>query len=280
MATSTAWWPDDFPTSVVSPEQIAVTVSAEPVPVSHASQADVFDRQSKIPGHNQEALSLARILQVGGGGLGSAIALGLVRSGARWVTILDPDLVELTNLSRQLYYQEDLGKPKAHRLAHNLARHAVGGAHITGIALAFEQAVNEFPLPADVVIVGVDSNPCRYAAARWARERHIPAVFVMLSTDGMRVQSFLQGPTDEDACLWCALPNLDPEELAPCAAAILSSCFLAAALAITFTYRALMGWPPTVEPFNWREADLLGMAPDSIGHVQRRPNCSACAGPK
>jgi hypothetical protein len=97
----------------------------------------------------------------------------------------------------------------------------------------------------------------------------------MLSRDGMRCQTFLQGASPLDPCPWCALPNLDPEKIVPCASAIISSCFLASAMTVFFVHRALMGWG-NIEPFNWREADLSGMTPDRTGNVQKRAGCTVC----
>ena len=125
-----------------------------------------------------------------------------------------------------------------------------------------------------MLVVGVNSNGCRIAVVKEAR-RHIPAVFTMLWRDGMRCQCFLQGASPLDACLWCALPNLDPEKIVPCAAAIISSCFLAAGLTIFFVHRALMGWGD-LERFNWRETDLSGMTPDRKGMIQKREDCRVC----
>jgi molybdopterin/thiamine biosynthesis adenylyltransferase len=267
---------DEFPLSHLMPVQVIETVAAPPLPVRHEAEADTFARHQGIPGHNQQALADARILSVGAGGLGSWTALALVRSGARWLTIMDDDVAERSNASRQLYFAADLGHHKSMRLIRNLAGHMVAGGLLCGIVMRFEQAAQEFALPADVLLVGVDNNSTRLFAVREARRRQIPAVFTMLSPDGMRCQCFLQGPNPEDPCLWCALPNLDPDTAAPCAAAVISSCFLAAAFATFFCHRALMGWPAGVEPYNWREDDLLGASPPQVGRVRKRPDCAVC----
>jgi len=275
MATSTGS-KDDFPELLLWPDRVVECFDAPPLPPLHPAEADTFARHEGIPGHHQEALARAQVVLAGGGGLNSWVALGLARSGARSITIVDEDPVDRTNLPRQLFFAEDLGQPKGICLARNLSCHATNVAKLTGIALRFEQASEQFALPADVLVVGVDNNACRLSCARFARQRRIPAVFAMLSRDGMRCQSFLQGPDPEDACLWCALPNLDPESSAPCAAAIISSCLMSAAFTLFFVHRALMGWPSNAERFNWREGDLLGMAPDRVGMVSRRPDCPVC----
>ena len=277
MKLSTASSVSPFPGHLEQSRQVQI-FTAEEIRATHPAEADLFARHEDIPGHNQAALANARIFMVGAGGLNSWATLALVRSGAKSVTIADPDLVERTNLSRQLFFAKDLGKYKGPNLAENLIVHAVGGATITGIPFPFEQAIQQFTVPADVLVVGVDNNSCRLHCVREARRRRIPAIFTMLSLDGMRCQSFLQGPSHSDPCLWCALPNLDPDNALPCAAAIASTCMMAASLTVNFIYRALMGWPNGVKAFNWRETDVLDRAPSVTGMVNQGADCPACKG--
>jgi molybdopterin/thiamine biosynthesis adenylyltransferase len=236
----------------------------------------LFARHEGVPAHDQELLGQGRVLFAGAGGLNSWTLIGMARSGCRTMTITDEDRVDQSNLSRQFFFTEDLGMRKGKRLAHHAAAHAIDGADITGIGLPFEVAIEKYPIPADLIIAGVDNNACRLQVAREARKRGIPAIFSMLSLDAMRGQVFLQNGSPLEPCLWCALPNLDPERITPCAAAVVSSCLMMAAFTIFFAHRALMGWG-TMKPFNWREADLSGVAPDRIGLVQRRPQCLVCA---
>lgn len=265
----------DFPSEFLMLENPLETFIAEEIRAAHEAEPDLFARHDGIPAHNQTLLEKARIGFIGGGGLNSWSAVGLVRSGAKTLTIIDHDRVDRTNLTRQFFFKKDLGEPKGIRLAGNLAGQAVAGATITGIGLPFEEAIEQYALSADILVVGVDNNACRLKAVQHARRRHIPAVFTMLARDGMRCQCFLQGASPLDPCLWCALPNLDPEKIMPCASAIISSCFLASAFTIFFVHRALMGWG-VLEPFNWREADLSGMSHDHRGIIKKRDNCLVC----
>lgn len=276
MAVSIVSQRDPFPAALLLDRRDSESLIAAPLPPPHPAEADTFARHEGIPGHSQVALAGARVILVGAGGLNSWVALGLARSGARSLVVIDHDLVERTNMPRQLYYAGDMGEPKAIRLVHNLVPHAIAGATLSGVPLRMEEALEECALPADLFVVGVDNNACRLTGAQEARRRRIPVVFTMMSQDGMRVQSFLQGPNPTDACLWCALPNLDPDGAAPCAAAIISSCLLASAYALFFAHRALMGWPQSVAPFNWREGDLLGLTPERTGAIRRRPDCPVC----
>lgn len=250
---------------------------AEDISETGTFEVDLFARHDGIPAHRQELLYNSRIVLVGGGGLNGAAGLALVRSGARHLTIIDPDRAELSNLSRQFFYKEDLGLPKGIRLAKNLGSHAFLGGTITGIGVPFEVAVDDYPLPADIFVVGVDNNLCRLKAVIEARRRRIPAVFSMLSSDGMRGRVFLQGPSPLDPCLWCALPDLDPIASMPCVSAIISACFMVAAHTVFLVHRAVMGWGG-MEPFNWRELDLTGSSTERIGRVEKRKGCSVCYG--
>ncbi|MEM8609995.1 MAG: ThiF family adenylyltransferase, partial [Myxococcota bacterium] len=55
----------------------------------------------------------ARVLVVGAGGLGAPVLRGLARSRATSVTIVDDDVVELSNLHRQtLFTDADVGRSK------------------------------------------------------------------------------------------------------------------------------------------------------------------------
>ena len=259
------------------PQVSIETFSASPIPIRHPAESDTFSRFENIPGHNQEVLMNSRFVLIGAGGLNSWVALGLVRSGARDLVIIDPDFVERTNLTRQYFFSQDLGKPKANSLARNLLSSSVAGCNITAIPFRLEDVLEKYTLPADILITGVDRNDCRLEAAKYARRRHIPAIFTMLSHDGMRCHTFLQGPEDKNPCLWCALPDLQLNSNSPCVSSIISSCYLASAFTTFFVHRAVMGWPQQFEAFNWRESDLSGMIPDKTCMILKRAGCPVCS---
>src|SRR5271170_5525266 len=116
------------------------------------------DRQRRIPGFDQEALSKASILCVGAGGITSQIAPTLVRKGIGRITLLDDDLVEPTNLNRQRFYIEDVGVNKAVALARNLQPECIVATEIVGYPFRLEEAIaSGVDLACDVVICGVDN---------------------------------------------------------------------------------------------------------------------------
>lgn len=63
------------------------------------------------------------ILVVGVGGLGCPVSLSLARAGVRELTLVDPDVVDLTNLHRQPWHHpRDVGRPKVDSAAEKLER--------------------------------------------------------------------------------------------------------------------------------------------------------------
>ena len=74
----------------------------------------IFGRTSLLLGPDGlEACSEARVILFGVGGVGSWCAEGLVRSGVKHLTIVDPDQVNPTNINRQLQATaKTVGLPK------------------------------------------------------------------------------------------------------------------------------------------------------------------------
>ncbi|WP_183324744.1 HesA/MoeB/ThiF family protein [Halomonas cerina] len=131
-------------------------------------QVDIAGQQRLLDGH---------ALVVGAGGLGSPVALYLAAAGFGRLTIADADVVELSNLQRQIAHgTDDLGRLKAES-----ARQAALGlnpgcrietvtAHLEGEALATAVAT------ADVVLDCTDRFSSRYAVNAACREAGVPLV--------------------------------------------------------------------------------------------------------
>ena len=71
---------------------------------------------ARFPKEMQVKLKDARVAIAGLGGLGSNIAVMLARSGVGQLLLVDYDVVDVTNLNRQMYYIQQLGMPKAQAL--------------------------------------------------------------------------------------------------------------------------------------------------------------------
>ena len=67
-------------------------------------------------------LELARVGIAGAGGLGSNCAMHLVRAGVQHITVVDFDVVNESNLNRQFFFRDQLGRKKVEALKENLLR--------------------------------------------------------------------------------------------------------------------------------------------------------------
>ncbi len=111
----------------------------------------------------QAKLKQASVLCVGTGGLGSPLALYLAAAGVGRIGLVDFDVVDFTNLQRQiLYTTQDVGKPK---LSQAKARLTAINPHITvethETRLSSENAL-EILKGYDIVVDGTDNFPTRY----------------------------------------------------------------------------------------------------------------------
>ena len=155
----------------------------------------VTTAQEAVPGFELLALTRSTIILLGLGGVGSQIALALARKGAGNLVLLDHDIVEPSNLPRQVYYPKDVGKPKAYQLAANLAKEGVCDQTFSGYHLSFQDAIARgIDLSGSLAIVGVDSNPGRIAASAYYRERGVPVIFSAVSRSADHGYVFVQEP--------------------------------------------------------------------------------------
>ena len=111
----------------------------------------------------QERLKGARVLLVGAGGLGSPAALYLAAAGVGTLGIVDPDVVDVTNLQRQILHgTAGLGTPK---VASASARLHDVNPHVrieTGALRLTSDNALEIVSRFDVVVDGSDNFPTRY----------------------------------------------------------------------------------------------------------------------
>ena len=71
---------------------------------------------ARFPVWMKEKLNAAHVAVAGLGGLGSNIAVMLARSGVGHLFLVDFDVVDVTNLNRQMYRTKDIGRPKTEAL--------------------------------------------------------------------------------------------------------------------------------------------------------------------
>ncbi len=127
-----------------------------------------YSRQLMVPEigvRGQERLLNASVLVVGVGGLGCPSALYLSAAGVGTIGLLDRELVESSNLHRQvLYTQDDIGRPKSLCAQQRLAGLNPGvKIHAIQESLTTDNA-RRLLKPYDVIIDGSDNFPTRYLA--------------------------------------------------------------------------------------------------------------------
>ena len=85
------------------------------------TQIERYSRHIILPevgGKGQQRLLAGKVLLVGVGGLGSPAALYLAAAGVGTIGVIDADVVDLTNLQRQvIHFTADLGEPKVESAA-------------------------------------------------------------------------------------------------------------------------------------------------------------------
>jgi molybdopterin/thiamine biosynthesis adenylyltransferase/rhodanese-related sulfurtransferase len=111
----------------------------------------------------QKRLKAAKILLIGAGGLGSPLGLYLAAAGVGQIGIVDFDVVDYSNLQRQvLHTTQDVGRRKLESAAEHL--HAINPEIEIKTHDCRISAANAFDLlePYDVIIDGTDNFPTRY----------------------------------------------------------------------------------------------------------------------
>ncbi|HYN60720.1 MAG TPA: HesA/MoeB/ThiF family protein [Rubrivivax sp.] len=112
----------------------------------------------------QRRLLEAHALVIGAGGLGSPVALYLGTAGVGTVTIVDDDVVDLTNLQRQIAHDlSRVGRPKAESARQSI--HAINpDVQVRALALRADAALlDELVAQADVVLDCSDNFRTRHA---------------------------------------------------------------------------------------------------------------------
>lgn len=130
-----------------------------------------------LGGAGQQKLAAAHVAIVGAGGLGAPVIAYLAGAGVGRLTIIDPDTVSLSNLSRQVIYAEtDLDRPKAESAAR-----FVEALNAEIVVQPLVQALDDGNAAqllsgVDLVVEGTDSFAVKRRVAAICRETERPLV--------------------------------------------------------------------------------------------------------
>lgn len=116
-----------------------------------------------VGAEGQEKIKSARVLVIGVGGLGSPVAMYLAAAGVGTIGLADDDVVEATNLQRQvLYGNDDVGRYKAERAAERLEAQNPG-IHVNVYKTRVDtENIRELVRDYDFIIDGVDNFSTKF----------------------------------------------------------------------------------------------------------------------
>jgi len=181
-----------------------------------AEQRDRYSRHLLLPEvgpEGQQKLLDARVLLLGAGGLGSPAALYLAAAGVGTLGIVDDDVVDLSNLQRQVIHTTDrVGVAKVDSAEESI-RAINPEVRVEKHAVRLDSSNIMEILPGyDIVVDGLDNFPTRYLLNDASVRLGIPVVSAsILGFDGqLSVFKPYDGP-----CYRCLYPQPPPAELAP-----------------------------------------------------------------
>jgi adenylyltransferase/sulfurtransferase len=233
-----------------------------------------YQRQMLLPGWGeagQEKLKSARAFIAGAGGLGSPAAVYLAAAGVGELRICDADVVELSNLNRQILHPEErIGVSKAISAGKTLrAQNAAICIQVFPERLD-ESSIERVAGSPDIVLDCLDNYETRYLLNRYCLAQHIPLVHAAVW--GFTGQlSFLHPP--ETPCLRCIVPSPPPTSVFPIVGAIagLVGC-LQAAEALKHLAGVGSALRNTLLVVDAEEMEFFRL------QATRRPECPDCGG--
>jgi sulfur-carrier protein adenylyltransferase/sulfurtransferase len=223
----------------------------------------------------QKKLKSSRVLTIGAGGLGSPLALYLAAAGVGTLGLVDFDIVDESNLQRQIIHgTSDLGRPKMES-----ARDRIQDINPNVSVEAFEEALSsenalEIFEDFDVIVDGTDNFPTRYLVNDASVLSGKPNVYGSIFRFEGQASVFY---AKEGPCYRCLYPEPPPPGLVP-------SCAEGGVLGIlpgaigtiqaTETVKLLLG---IGEPLIGRLLlyDALGMSFREM-KLRKNPNCPVC----
>ena len=179
-----------------------------------------YARHLTLPGfgaEGQRTLRSSRVLVIGAGGLGSPALLYLAGAGVGHITIIDDDVVDESNLQRQVIHREsDIGRPKAESAA-DAVRRLDSEASVTAIVgrLSVDNAEELFATH-DVVLDGADNFATRYLSSDAAELTGTPLVWATILQFAGQLSVFWPGHGPMLRDLYPDIP--DPGSVPSCAA--------------------------------------------------------------
>jgi adenylyltransferase/sulfurtransferase len=223
----------------------------------------------------QAKLLDAKVLMVGAGGLGSPSAFYLAAAGVGTMGIIDPDVVDLSNLQRQILHTNDrIGQPKTDSAKQTLQALNPDVRVITYQEKLTSENVMEIIKDYDIIVDGCDNFPTRYLVNDACVMVKKPNVHGSIFQFDGQASVFYPG---KGPCYRCLYPEPPPPGMAP-------SCAEAGVLGV------LPGLIGTIQALETIKL-ILGKGDALVGkllcfntlsmeittlNLKRDPNCPVC----
>ena len=244
-----------------------------------AEQRNRYQRHLLLPEvgeKGQQKLLEAKVLMLGAGGLGSPSALYLAAAGVGTIGVIDMDVVDASNLQRQILHNTDrIGDRKVDSAKKTLTLLNPDVNVVTYDTRLGADNVLDIIDGYDIIVDGTDNFPTRYLLNDASLKKKIPVVFGAIFRFEGQVSIFdpYNGP-----CYRCMLPEPPPAEMAP-------SCAEAGVLGVL---PGIIGSLQAMEAIK----NILGLGDSLSGRLltydaleqsfrtfklRRDPNCPACS---
>ena len=181
-----------------------------------AEQRERYSRHLLVPevgAKGQQKLLEARVLLLGAGGLGSPTALYLAAAGVGTLGIVDDDLVDLSNLQRQIIHTTDrIGTPKVES-ATEAIKALNPDVKVVGYPTRLDASnIMEIIEGWDIIVDGADNFPTRYLLNDASVRLGIPVVSAAILGFEGQLSVFAPG---HGPCYRCLFRQPPPADMAP-----------------------------------------------------------------
>ncbi|HXU80860.1 MAG TPA: molybdopterin-synthase adenylyltransferase MoeB [Polyangia bacterium] len=175
-----------------------------------------YARHTMLPEVGQEGqvkLLKSKVLCLGAGGLGSPAAYYLAAAGVGTLGMIDDDVVDASNLQRQILHATDrIGMPKVESAAKTLTGLNPDVKVNQYKARLTSENVMEILSQYDVIVDGVDNFPSRYLLNDASLKLRKPVVHASIYRFEGQMTSFIPG---QGPCYRCLYPAPPPPDMAP-----------------------------------------------------------------
>ena len=175
-----------------------------------------YSRHTMLPEVGEEGqirLLKSRVLLLGAGGLGAPSSLYLAAAGVGTLGIIDDDVVDMSNLQRQIIHAEDrIGMPKVESAKQTLSGLNPDVKVIPHKLRLTSENVMSILADYDLVVDGADNFPTRYLLNDAALKLGKPVIHASIYRFEGQITSFVPG---QGPCYRCLYPSPPPPDMSP-----------------------------------------------------------------